>query len=119
MPAKWLWPVGAVIPIPSPTTTTAQSHLCNYYLLFHSLLPLHCKASEVNTSLKTASCEAGPGTTLMYSLVICSWSLLIQEFDDGCCFLISICYLPKCHLYKEYMKLLNTPGRRIEPLTLQ
>ncbi len=28
----------------------------------------HCKAGEANTSLKTASCEAGPGTTRMYSL---------------------------------------------------
>jgi hypothetical protein len=34
-------------------------------------LTAHCKAGEANTSLKTASCEAGPGTTRMYSLEIC------------------------------------------------
>ncbi len=71
----------------------------------------HCKAGEVITSLKTASCEAGPGTTLIYSLEICIWSLLIQEFDDGCCFPNSTCDLPKCHLYKEYMSsLIHTAG---------
>jgi hypothetical protein len=70
---------------------------------------LHCKAGEANTSLKTASCEAGPGTTLTYGSEIYIWSLLIQEFDDECCFPNSICDLPKCHLYKGYTKLLNIP----------
>jgi hypothetical protein len=32
---------------------------------------LHCKPGEANTRLKTASCEAGPGTTLMCSMEIC------------------------------------------------
>ncbi len=56
---------------------------------------LHCKAGEAYASFKTASCETGPGTKLIYSLEICIWSLLIQEFDDGCCFPNSICDLPK------------------------
>ncbi len=47
---------------------------------------LHCKAGEANTSLKTASCEAGPGTTPTDSYEIYIWSLLIQEFIDGCCY---------------------------------
>ncbi len=45
---------------------------------------MHGKTGEANTSLKTASCEAGPGTTLTYSYEIYLWSLLIQDFDDGC-----------------------------------
>ncbi len=40
-------------------------------------LQLHCKAGEANTSLKTASCEAGPGTTLTHSYESYIWSLLI------------------------------------------
>ncbi len=71
------------------------------------------KAGEANTSLKTASCEAGSGTTLIHSMEICVWSLLFQEFDDGCCFPNPICDSPKRHLYKEYMKLLNTPYREL------
>ncbi len=59
----------------------------------------HCKAGEANTSLKTASCEAGPGKTLTHSYESYIWSLLIQDFDDGCCFPNSICDLPKYHLY--------------------
>jgi hypothetical protein len=51
------------------------------------------KAGEANMRLKTA-CEAGPGTTRNYSLEICLWSLLIQEFVDECCFPNSICDLP-------------------------
>jgi hypothetical protein len=51
----------------------------------NELCPLHCKAGEANTSLKTASCEAGPGTMLKYSYEIYIWRLLIQEFVDGCC----------------------------------
>jgi hypothetical protein len=31
---------------------------------------IHCKAGEAYTSLKTASCEAGPGTTLIHSMEI-------------------------------------------------
>jgi hypothetical protein len=81
-------------------------------------LPLkvsHCKAGEANTSLKTASCKAGPGTTLTYSSEIYIWSLLIQEFDDECCFPNSICDLPKCHLYKGYTKLLNMFSQDLIP----
>jgi hypothetical protein len=47
---------------------------------------LHCKAGEAYASLKNASCETWPGTTLIYSSEICMCSLLIQDFDDGCCF---------------------------------
>jgi hypothetical protein len=39
---------------------------------------LHCKASEANTSLKTVSCETGPGTTLTYSLEIYKRILLVS-----------------------------------------
>ncbi len=35
----------------------------------------HGKAVEAYTSLKTASCEMGPGTTLIHSKEICIWSL--------------------------------------------
>jgi hypothetical protein len=80
---------------------------------------LHCKAGEANTSLKTASCEAGPGTTLIHRKAICIWSFLIQEFDDGCCCPNSLCNFLKCHLCEEYMKLLNIFCQRIELLSLK
>ncbi len=70
-------------------------------------LPVHCKPGEANTSLKTATCEAGPGTTHIFSFEICIWSLLIQEFVDGWCSPNSICDLPKCYLYIDYRELLN------------
>jgi hypothetical protein len=69
---------------------------CSYEFHYQGL---HCKAGEANTSLKTASCEAGPGTTLTHSYESYIWSLPIQDFDDGCYFPNSICDLPKYHLY--------------------
>jgi hypothetical protein len=69
--------------------------------------PVHGKAGEAYTNLKTASCEMGPGTTLIHNKESCIWSLQIQEYDDGCCFPNSICDLLQCNLYLHYMKLLN------------
>ncbi len=60
-------------------TEAAQSNLAG------SLTMLYCKAGKANTSLKTATCEAGPGTTLTYIYEIYIWSFLIQEFVDECC----------------------------------
>ncbi len=74
---------------------------------------VHCKPGEANTSLRTATCEAGPGTTHMYSLEICIWSLLIKEFFDGWCSPNSICDLPKCYLYIDYRELLNKPCQEL------
>ncbi len=42
----------------------------------------HGKLGEAYTRLKTASCEAGPGTTHMCTLEICIWSLHIRCLDD-------------------------------------
>jgi hypothetical protein len=44
---------------------------------------VHCKLSKANAHLKTITCEAGPGTTRIYSLEICIWSLLILQIVDG------------------------------------
>ncbi len=41
---------------------------CFYFGAVQIVQTIHCKAGEANTSLKTASCEVGPGTTRMYSL---------------------------------------------------
>jgi hypothetical protein len=57
-----------------------------FSLLVNRAFETHCKAGEANTILKTASCEAGPGTTLTYIYEIYIWSFLIQEFVDGCCY---------------------------------
>ncbi len=43
-----------------------------------------CKPGEAYTRLKTASCEAGPGTTHMWTLEICIWSLQIPDNADKC-----------------------------------
>jgi hypothetical protein len=45
----------------------AQEYCGMLVRIFMNSVDVHCKASDANTSLKTASCEAGPGTTLMYS----------------------------------------------------
>jgi hypothetical protein len=80
------------------------------YCIFKKLAlaqEMHCKAGEANTRLKTVSCEAGLGTTLIYSLEICIWSLLIQEFVDECCFPHFICDLLKCYMYKRICEALK------------
>ncbi len=51
---------------------------------------VHCKPGEAYTCLKTASCEAGPGTMHMSILDICIRSLLILDFAARCVFHNSI-----------------------------
>jgi hypothetical protein len=43
---------------------------------------LHCKPGKAYMHLKTATCEAGPGTTHMCSSEICMCSVIIHHFDD-------------------------------------
>jgi hypothetical protein len=64
---------------------------------------MHCKPSEAYTRLKTASCEAGPGTTHMWILEICLWSLQILEIAARYVFHNSVFGLSKCHLYIEFI----------------
>jgi hypothetical protein len=54
------------------------------------LCTVHGKPGEAYTRLKTASCEAGPGTTHMCTLEICIWSLHIPNNADRCAFNNSI-----------------------------
>jgi hypothetical protein len=42
----------------------------------------HCKPGKAYMRLKTATCEAGPGTTHMCTLGICMCSVIIHHFDD-------------------------------------
>jgi hypothetical protein len=48
------------------------------------IVGVHCKPGEAYTRLKTASCEASPGTTHMCTLEICIWSLQIPDNADKC-----------------------------------
>jgi hypothetical protein len=89
------------MPGPSQTTRNADGLEEHLSRLGHLENSMHCKASEANMSLKTASCEAGPGTTLIHIMEICIWSLLIQEYDDGYCFLNSICASDRKGLYQQ------------------
>jgi hypothetical protein len=57
--------------------------------------------------LKTASCEAGPGTTHMCTLEICIWSLHIPNNADRCAFNNSIFDFWKSYLYIDPVKFLN------------
>ncbi len=67
----------------------------------------HGKPGEAYTRLKTASCEAGPGTTHMCTLEICIWSLHIPNNADRCAFNNSIFDFWKSYLYIDPVKFLN------------
>ncbi len=85
----------------------APTHLQLHWLLHRHHHQPHCKPCEAYTCLKTASCEAGPGTTHMWILDICIRSLLIHDFSDRCVFHNSIFGLLKCYLYIEVRKYLK------------
>jgi hypothetical protein len=88
---KLKWLLFTVLSSPCSHATSKKPELIRNKE-FLSFSP-HGKAGEVYTSLKTASCETGPGTTLIHNKESCIWSLQIQEYDDGWCFPNSICDL--------------------------
>jgi hypothetical protein len=99
------------------TTTMFSGLLCftlkiscprNVLLLqLYSAHGIHCKPGEAYMRLKTASCEAGPGTTHMCTLEICIWSLRIPNNADRCALNNSIIGFSKCYLYSDPMKYLK------------
>jgi hypothetical protein len=68
---------------------------------------LHCKPGEAYTRLIIASCEAGPGTTLMCTFDICICSSQVLEFTARYVFHNSVFGLSKCYLHIEFMKYLK------------
>ncbi len=72
-----------------------------------------CKAGVVNTHLKTASYEEGPGTRRIHSLKFGIWSSQIQELVGGYCFpnSIPVCDLLNCNLYIDYLASKLNPAK--------
>jgi hypothetical protein len=90
----------------------------SFITLHLALQSVICKPGEAYTLLKTASCEAGQGTTHICTFEICIWSLQILEIADRCAFYNSTFGFSKCPLYIEIMKNLNLswPGSNHHPL---
>ncbi len=68
---------------------------------------IHCKPGEAYTSLKTASCEEGLGTTHMCTLEICIWSLQIPNNAGRCAIKNSTFGFSKCYFYIDPLKYLK------------
>ncbi len=68
------------------------------------MIAAHCKPGEAYTRLITATCEVGPGTTHLWILEICIWSLQILEITARFVFHNSIFGFSKCYLYSEFRK---------------
>jgi hypothetical protein len=79
--------------------TAAENGLKQSVLMSYTV---HCKPGEAYTRLITATCEAGPGTTHMWILEICIWSLQTIEITARYVLHNSIFGFSKYYLYIEF-----------------